>query len=570
MTTDRVQSDRPDASPTAPMRAPDQVMRLARLGAFHQTRLSFMRALLRRIKRDGWRLDRPVWRIDGTGVGVAVYRAQTDTGRTYSLVCFSHDLDPSLRSDRVIAEAWDATFTLVDGAPNEADLKRLAANVPKQEAGRVSEQELVLSRANRSVRLFDHVVARLAEGRQPERAEIEAVGYLMRTTAVYGNGKFGLADRERTADREELSGPFRAEMLAVWLIRAFTCDLAEHLARARGGERAVALDPALRRRLGVGNSTGLGMAPFLVTHPLLLHRWIAAKETALARVRALSDADAAAADAFRSMLDRARLGVDQWTTDDARQQARIGGLRADLARLAEEIETGALARAHPWDALIRWSEEALSLEGQELLASLVIEPHGELVDDLTREMAADEESVFRIDGRQSAGTLRRLIETHYAWALDPDYDDPGACAHFWYVSEEKLEPRLGRRLEEDGAALEQPLAVGRDVAAAYRALQTAPQDAPVGQFLIDRPEHRHAVRRVQIAARHAYAEIRDNLIGEELLPIDLLRCKLSFFGATRFDPRSDRWVRITMFQDAPFPHEIADLPADDWAYPPRL
>ena len=39
----------------------------------------------------------------------------------------------------------------------------------------------------------------------------------------------------------------------------------------------------LRRRLGVGNSTGLGMAPFLVTHALLVDRWITGRETALAR-----------------------------------------------------------------------------------------------------------------------------------------------------------------------------------------------------------------------------------------------------------------------------------------------
>ena len=78
----------------------------------------------------------------------------------------------------------------------------------------------------------------------------------------------------------------------------------------------------------------------------------------------------------------------------------------------------------------------------------------------------------------------------------------------------------------------------------------------VGEFLLAHPEHRHAVRRVQIAAKHPFAEIRDNLIDAEMLPIDLLRCKLSFFGATKFDPRSDRWVRICMYQGAPFPHEM--------------
>jgi len=47
----------------------------------------------------------------------------------------------------------------------------------------------------------------------------------------------------------------------------------------------------------------------------------------------------------------------------------------------------------------------------------------------------------------------------------------------------------------------------------------------------------------------------------------MLRCKLAFFGATRFDPRSDRWVRITMYQNAPFPHELASLGPEDWSYP---
>ena len=114
----------------------------------------------------------------------------------------------------------------------------------------------------------------------------------MRTTAVYGNGKFGIADRDEIADREEFAAPFQAEMLTVWLIRAFTVDLVEHRARALAPATAVRLAPALRRRFGVGNSTGLGMAPFLMRHPLLLHRWMTARETALARVRALPNPDA--------------------------------------------------------------------------------------------------------------------------------------------------------------------------------------------------------------------------------------------------------------------------------------
>ena len=49
-------------------------------------------------------------------------------------------------------------------------------------------------------------------------------------------------------------------------------------------------------------------------------------------------------------------------------------------------------------------------------------------------------------------------------------------------------------------------------------------------------------------------------------PIDMLRAKLSFFGATHFDPRSDRWVRINMFRGAPYPNELVEEQGDTWVY----
>ena len=76
-------------------------------------------------------------------------------------------------------------------------------------------------------------------------------------------------------------------MLTVFLIRAFTLDLVEHLARTRAPQSAVAIEPHNRRRFGVNNSTGLGMAPFLMNHPVLLNNWVMARETALQRVRSV-------------------------------------------------------------------------------------------------------------------------------------------------------------------------------------------------------------------------------------------------------------------------------------------
>lgn len=549
-------AERADLSKDIAPRDPDLVMRLSRMGSAHPMRLSFLRILLRRVQAEGWRFDRPLWQVDENGVGRAVYRAKGPT-RTYCLVAFAHDLPDEMRSDRVIATAWDATFALVDGEPTEADLDRLSANVPLQEAGRITAKELCLSRANRSVRLFSHVVDQLAQGRQPHLAEIDAVGYLMRTTAVYGSGKFGAADRDEMADRPELKAPFQAEMLTVWLIRAFTVDIAEHMARAKGGAQAALLDNALRRRLGVGNSTGLGMAPFLVRHPRLLHNWMHARETALARVRSLPSADDFALAAFRKALAEASENASHWHSDHPVQRRKLAALCHDLDVLAAHVNCAwKTDGAHPWDALWCWAEEILSVEGQECLLSLVLEPHGAVLDDLADGLDADEEAGFAIDGSLSVLALRALLARHYAWVDRYDFSDPAQTARFWYVSEEKLEPRLGNRHREAGHDREQPLGIARAIADLSTALEGWKNGGTLAAFLLAHPEHRHVVRRVLMSKGRPYAEIRDNLLDQDMLPIDILRCKLAFFGATRFDPRSDRWVRISLFQGAPYPGEM--------------
>ena len=552
--------------PQTALRPASQVMRLARMGSFHQSRLSFMRVLLRRLKDRGWKFDRPVFDIDADGVGVATYRARGPE-RTYTLVAFAHQLDDDKRSDRVIAEAWDTTFTLCDGEADAATLQRLAENVPRQEAGRISESEMVLSRANKSVRLFAHVVDRLSAGAQPDQDMLESVGYLVRTTAVYGSGKFGAADRTRWGDRPEFTGSFQPELLAVWLIRTFSVDLAEHLAQCRAPETAVRMDPALRRCLGVGNSTGLGMAPFLINHPRLINAWIAARETALARVRAVTVADEADIVRLRNLAARTRQNAYDWQVADTRQTDKIAALRIDFDAIVTQLGAISSSDAYPWDALYRWAENNLSPEGQEALVSLLFEPYGALVDGLADCMSANETAPYRIDGRMRCATALDLLQRDYGWTDSIDFDSPDPQARVWYVSEEKLEPRLGERFEEPLEPYEQPLSPGRDAARMKDDLARFDAEKSLGEFLLAHPEHRHIARRMQLASPLAYAEIRDNTIDATMVPVDLLRCKLSFFGATKFDPRSDRWLRITMYQGAPFPDELDSCNPDDMVYP---
>lgn len=552
------------------LRPPEQVMKLDRMGSYFQTPISFMRSLVRRMSSENWSFETDRFDLDESGYGRVVYRIITPHGE-FSFIAFSHHLDPEDRTDRVIAECWDATFALREGRVSDGALDRLEQNVPLQELGRCTAEEMVLSRANKSVRLFEHVVSELARGRQPAVADLAQTGYLMRTTAVYGNGKFGLCDFGKLHDRPVLNGPFQAEMLTVFMIRHFSIKLAEHVARARSPETAVPLEPDLCRGLGIGNATGLGMAPFLIKHPILIHRWIVARETALARVRSAEQASPERRELFAKLLNRAIAHVAEWNVADERQQGRIETLRGELAELRTRLQSApaeVLPEHHPWDHFYRVMEADCSLEAQELSVSLLLETYAREVAGLEHHMATDE--IEKTSPAMRLKDLKRIIEADYQWALDIDFSSPEAQHHFWYYSEEKDEPRRGARFEEPGADCEMRLGFGRDVHHLYAALQEfdeAGLERMTAEFLLQHPQWRAAVRRVQTLHAYPYGEIRNNLLSRDCLPIDLLRCKLSFFGASKWDPKSDLWTRITMYQGAPLMEELARPDVDDWAFP---
>ena len=104
--------------------------------------------------------------------------------------------------------------------------------------------------------------------------------------------------------------------------------------------------------------------------------------------------------------------------------------------------------------------------------------------------------------------------------------------------------------------MEQPLAIARDIKKLYETVFVKKNSLKIGKFLTENNHLRHVVRRAFIIDKFPYAEIQDNTIGSNLVPIDMLRLKLSFFGAIKFDPRSDKWLRICMFKGAPLPNEL--------------
>ena len=545
------------------LRDPKFLMKLSKLGSFHQSKLSFLRSFLSEFK--DWKYSRDLFQLNDKGHGRAVYSFTKDK-RTYSLICFANDIKDDERSDRVIATKWDAAFTLFDGIPSKEDIDRLNNNVPKQEVGRLSYKELTLSRANKSVRVFDHVVDSLSNGEQPNKEILSKVGYLYRTTAVYGSGKFGLADRFRIKNREEIRGPFRLEMMLVYLVRQFTFDQVNHIAKNKNPKLAVELDPTISRNLGIGNSTGLGMAPFIVNHPTLLNNWIHARETALKQIREIEQVSKNEIDIFYNCLIKSLKNITSWHTDSEFQKEKIKGLIEDLKKFIKFMkEDFKFQNSYQFNQIYNWSEENLNDECIEYIVSMMMEPYDNIVNPLITQMSSDEEEHFNIPVDRTIEDLRNILENKYSEILKIDFLKDENNQNFWFISKNKEEPRIGDRYIDEGSDLEQPLAIARDINKLYEAVFTKKNSSKIGKFLKDNNHLRHVVRRAFIAEKFPYSEIQDNTIGSKLVPIDMLRLKLSFFGAIKFDPRSDKWLRICMFQGAPLPSELGNFD-DKWIY----
>ena len=544
------------------LRDPKVIMKLSRLGSFHQSKLSFLRSFLKEFK--DWEYNRNLFDLDENGYGKAVY-SFSKKNRIYSLVCFANKIGDDERSDRVIATKWDAAFVLHDGIPSKKDIERLELNVPKQEVGRLSYKELTLSRANKSVRLFEHVVENLSVGKQPDKEFLKKVGYLYRTTAVYGSGKFGLADRFRIKNREEICGPFRLEMMLVYLVRQFTFDQVNHIAKHRNPKNFVELDKEISRNLGIGNSTGLGMAPFIVNHPTLLNNWILAREKALKKVREIKNIRKEDFDIFKQCLKKSLKNVTSWNTDSEFQKNKIKRLITDLNKLLLFIDVFSFHEEFGFNKLYLWIEENLDLECSEYAVSMMLEPYDSIVDPLVHEMSSEEDKFFNIPGERTVLDLRSILEEKYSDILKIDFSKKESNENFWFISKNKEEPRLANRYNEQGSDLEQPLAIARDIKKLYERISNQKNSLKIGKFLIENNDIRHVVRRAFISEKFPYSEIQDNTIGSNLMPIDMLRLKLSFFGAVKFDPKSDKWLRISMFQGAPLPNELKKFD-DYWVY----
>lgn len=557
-------------APAPALREADDLLRPGCLAALQPSRLSGSRAFMNKMIRERWdiRLDR--MDVDAEARGTIIYTVRTPAG-DFTLIAFSFPPRTEGRTGRIIGQAWDMMCSLQEGLATEEDIELARTELPKLYRGRATPRTLVWGRSNRSMRVFDATLQALAAGRQPEVGDLAEVCYLMRNTGLDGNGTFGTRSFASLGPAHPLGGMLQAQLLTAYLMRELSCDLVSHLASLQS-DTAVPLAPQIRRYLGVGNGSALGLIFFVHKHPALIDSWLTARETAIAAARALpvGQGDARLAHLL-ALLDRAITfrRQDRMVYESFASSAEVADglalIRADVAELHERGSLGGAQVALPLDALAGRHTGEIAPEAQETLLSLLIELVPETADALAAGVGGADELV--LCPAESTGALLATLRRDYAWALATDLTAPGAYHHIWYKSETAEEPRRGARTEVPEAR-----DLGLDVPGMVQALATdlaaAPQGETLARFLMRHPEHRHMAMRVQTLDARRYHTPHANINDADFVPIDLVR--LMNVGLHGIDKTRDflkRNLRGVLFHGAPTRDEIRSGVAQDWFYP---
>ena len=266
------------------------------------------------------------------------------------------------------------------------------------------------------------------------------------------------------------------------------------------------------------------------------------------------------------LLTRAKKHVNEWQVEDKSQSRKIKKLNSEVNLLIKKLTTQNLPNIY----LLKYffdQTKNLSIETQEIVASILIELAPNKFEGIEECLANPNEP--KLVPSMLISELIEIIRNDYDWVFKLDLRKKSSDTNFWYISQEKLEPRLGNRYEEKGSELEMPFKIPHYVKLLKSLLEKYPnKNDTVASFLLKNPSERFIIRRIQNNARYPYSEIRDNLVDKNCKPIDMLRCKLSFFGASKFDPKSDKWTRVTLFQGAPIASEFFSNKKnyDDWSF----
>ena len=565
----------PEPLDSCALRSATLMMQPERLAALQPSRISATRAFMRQLIEERWSFKKVKFDIKADGVGEALYHIEAPGNWVFSIPVLSFKPTQKGRTLRIIGTAWDMMAALVEGRISDADLETLRQEAPKLYHGRATPGTLTWFRANRSARFFDDSVAALAKGSQPDEEKLWNAGYAMRNTGVNGNGMFGTRTFRALESDHPLRGSMAAEMLSAYMMRVFSIDLMNHLARKAGGNTAVELNPAMARYLGVGNASAMGLMHFTNNWPKLINRWILVREKCIARAKMLDlSADPEPLDRLIRLTERAITYRKEDTThytrypSGAKLAAELSCVHADLCRLRSQLKAGALEVSAPFSGFCASVEERFHPHTTETLLSLMIDLVPTYADQQVRALIVNEEAIGAPE--MSTCELQDLLRAEYAWAFEMDLDAPEARHFIWYKSRNAEEPRRGPRTDIDEKH-ELVLDVPRLVVELDAALGAAPPGQSVSRFLIDNPDLRQIVTRIQSLSGLPYHTPHADIMHRDFIPAHITKLLNSgLHGLDKTVDAMDRGICGVLFQGAPLPEEIANGTADmDWANPAR-
>lgn len=546
-------------------RTGDEFMSMERLASAYPHALSFPRLAVALLVKGRWKLERLWLSLDAEGEGEALYRFSSGPHQLHYFV-ISNAYPESEKTDHNTGDKWDILSALCQGEWTPDREAVIRHELSKQRSGRPDYDTLVYARANRSGRLFDHVVESLAAGRQPDGHRLASVGYIARTTSFAGNGLLGMRQFSGYGADHPLNRPYHAQMCGAMLLREFVYDLVDHMASARGGAQAVPLDTGLKRYLGIGNSAASGLVYFVANHPRMMQRWGENLEQALDQVRARSvrkgDREIAA---FKTLLDRACRYLAECRCDDnevfADPEAVRGELAAFAIRIAPLVENDVATDL--WSRIDSMARETLGIAAREILNSILLELYEDIQAHFIDRFWVDEE--LRTAPEMPLGMLRRIIDHTYGWMEGAEPDDHH---YFWYRSEDAPgDPRRGIRGRTPGIEHETPLDLSLKVSDLKRAIAEREESGLTGDLLLERPDLHYVVSRIQTLRDAQYAEYRQNYLSRSFNRFIPVRLILSFYGMEKFNTHRPKAVRGAFLQGAPLAQDIARGKDGTWPFP---
>ena len=126
------------------------------------------------------------------------------------------------------------------------------------------------------------------------------------------------------------------------------------------------------KSLGIGNSTGLGMAPFIVNHPTLLNNWIFCRETALKKIRELKNVAIKDSNLFKDCIRNSIKNITSWNTKSEYQIQKIKFLLRDVRKFLNFLDTEFNFKSpYPFNTLYLWLEKETCDECIEYIVSIM-------------------------------------------------------------------------------------------------------------------------------------------------------------------------------------------------------